>query len=104
MAAALLGPEVNHLAREVEGVSHHGSETEANAHVNSLAPVVAEVLVDPEEEELVLQPRIESHVAGPEDKGTCPDREAALEQVAGTLLEGDPDERVNGRGISSAEL
>jgi hypothetical protein len=48
-----------------------------------------EVLVHPEEEELVLQERVVSAESGPEEKRATPDGEAALKQVGRTLLKGN---------------
>ena len=79
MTTTLLWPEIYHLAREVEWVGHCGGETEGYAHHHKLAIVVAEVLVHPKEEELVLHPSIYSAVACPEDIGTRPYRESSLE-------------------------
>lgn len=104
VTAALLGPEVDHGAGEVERVGQEGGHAEAEAHKERLAPVVSEVLVHPEEEELVLQERVERAESGPEDKGARPDGEATLEEVAGALLKGDSDKGVDRGCVASAEL
>lgn len=104
MTTALLRPEVNHGPREVERVAEEGGHGEGNCHHAALNVVVAEVLVDPEEEELVLSERVDRAEGRPEHQLRGPDGEATLEKVAWALLEGDADQGVDGGCVASAEL
>ena len=62
------------------------------------------VVVDPEEEELVLQPVVKRHVRRPEHHLVANDGEAALEQVGDTLLEGNATQGLDGRLVVSAHI
>ena len=66
VTTTLLGPQIDHLSCVVGGVGHGGGDRETEDHVNHLAVIVAEVLVDPEEEPLVLVEGVEGHESGPE--------------------------------------
>ncbi len=54
VAAALLGPQVYHLAGVVGRVRDNRCKRKRDAHVEGFDEVVVEVLVDPQEEVLVF--------------------------------------------------
>ena len=91
-ASALLGPQVKHLSGLIEWVRYCRGDTEGEADEAELAPIVADVVVYPPEEELVLQPGVEIAVNGPEHELVRCYREGSLEAVARALLEWDPEE------------
>ena len=61
-----------------------------------LAPVVADIVVNPVEEALVLQKEVEVHVGTPEEELVRSQWEAALEQVCWAFLEWDSEESLCG--------
>lgn len=68
VTTALLGPKVNHLAGEVGGIGQDTSAGETERHVNKFAVFVAEVLIQPQKEELVFVECVESAECGPEEE------------------------------------
>jgi hypothetical protein len=70
MTTSLLGPEVHHCAGEIKGISCEGSDGKADRHHASLNVVVAEIIIDPQEEEFVLAPGISSAETSPKNVGT----------------------------------
>ena len=104
VAAALLRPQVNHLTCEVGRIGNDATAGEREAHVDKLAVVVAEIIIHPHEEELVLIEGIEGAVGGPEEELVHGEREAASEQVCRTFLEGDAKKGLRGRCVVPAQL
>jgi hypothetical protein len=54
MTSTLLRPDINHLSSEIKGISQERCNCKRETHVSCLNEVVAEVIVGPHEEELVL--------------------------------------------------
>ena len=104
VTTALLGPQVDHLTSEIGRVCNNTTASEAENHVDKLAVLVAEVLVQPEEEELVFVECVEGAERGPEEELVHGEREAASEQVGGALFEGDAEQSLRGAGVVAAQL
>jgi len=76
VTTSFLGPDVNHLADVVAGVSYGRSYSKGETHVDGFTVVVVEIVVYPQEEELVLVPSIEGQISDPEHPLTCCDRKS----------------------------
>lgn len=94
MAASFLGPDVHHFPGEVKGVSQERGHSERDRHVTCFNVVVAEVLVDPEEEEFILYEGVKGAVGCPEHELACPDRETTLEQIGRAFFERNPQQSI----------
>ena len=56
--SSFFGPQVDHLTGVVSGIGEHGSDDEGEGVEVELDPVVAEIIVHPQVEELVFVPGI----------------------------------------------
>ena len=92
VATTLLGPQVDHLSGEVGRVGDRARHTEREDHVHQLAEVVREILIHPEEEELVLAECVQRSERSPEEELIHGKGESTSEQEGGTFLEGDPEQ------------
>ena len=104
VAAALLRPQVNHLTCEVGRIGNDTTATEGEAHIDKLAIIVAEIIIEPHEEELVLIESVERAEGGPEKELVHGEWETSSEQICRTFLEGDAKESLSGRCIVPAQL
>lgn len=91
MPTAFFGPDVNHLTSEVERVSYDRRDTKREAHVEGFDVVVAEVVIGPHEEELILEEGVEGAISCPKHQLTAPNGETTLEQVGESLFERYPE-------------
>jgi hypothetical protein len=64
--SSLLWPQVNHLSSHVSWVSNDGCDTEGHSHEDSLDKIVTNIIVNPEQEELIFQENVEVHISCPE--------------------------------------
>ena len=92
VAATLLRPQIDHLSGEVGWVGYNGGDCEGSSHENSFHVLIAEVLIQPHKEVLILVERVEGAVCGPEQELVHGQRETTTEQVGGSLLEWDAEE------------
>ena len=69
--SSFLRPEIDHLSGVIGWVRHETGETEGGSHEYSLAYFVADVVVHPEQEELILQEDVEVNIHRPEDELVC---------------------------------
>lgn len=63
--SSLLWPQVNHFSGEVSWVSNNRSCSMGNSHKAKFTPIVADVVVDPPKEELVLEENVKVSEGGP---------------------------------------
>ena len=91
VAAALLRPQVNHLTCEVGRVGNDTTATEGEAHIDELAVIVAEIIIEPHEEELVLVEGVERAEGCPEKELVRGEWEASSEQICRTFFEGNAE-------------
>ena len=91
MAAALLRPQVNHLTCEVGRIGNDTTATKGEAHIDELAVIVAEIIIEPHEEELVLIECVERAEGCPEKELVRGEWEASSEQICRTFFEGNAE-------------
>ena len=82
MATALLRPQVNHLTCKVGRIGNDTTDTKREAHIDKLAVIVAEIIIKPHEEELVLVEGVERAEGCPEEELVCCKWESTSEQIA----------------------
>ena len=104
MAAALLRPQVNHLTCKVGRIGNDTTDTKREAHIDKLAVIVAEIIIEPHEEELVLVEGVERAEGGPEEELVHGEWEASSEQICRTFFEGNAEESLSGRCVVPAQL
>ena len=88
--SSLFRPEIDHLSGVVGWVRDEAGDCKGRSHEDGLADLVADVVVYPEQEELVLQENVEVHICCPEQELVHSQRESSLEQVSWALLNWDP--------------
>lgn len=66
--SSFLWPEIDHLSGVIGWVRHETGESESGTHEHTLAYFVADVVVHPEQEELILQEDVEVNIHCPEDE------------------------------------
>ena len=86
---SLLGPDVNHFTNKVSWVSHDRRHGVCESHEAKLAPVVADVVVGPEQEELVLQEDVVTAEQSPVQELVESDWHSTSEQIGWALLDWD---------------
>ena len=84
--SSLLWPQVNHLSSHVSWVSNNRGKSEGQTHENCFDEVVTNIIVDPEQEELIFHENVEVHISGPEEELVECQWETSLEQVSWSLL------------------
>ena len=104
VAAALLRPQVNHLTCEVGRIGNDTTATKGEAHIDELAVIVAEIIIEPHEEELVLIECVEGAEGCPEKELVHGEWETTSEQICWTFLEGDAKESLSGRCVVPSQL
>ena len=96
MATALLRPQVNHLTCKVGRIGNDTTATKREAHIDKLAVIVAEIIIEPHEEELVLVEGVECAEGCPEEELVHGEWEASSEQICRTFFEGNAEESLSG--------
>lgn len=94
--SSLLWPQVNHLPCHVSWVSNDGCETEGNSHEDCLHEIVTNIIVNPEQEELIFQENVEVHISCPEQELVHSEWETSLKQIAGSLFKWDSAQGLGG--------
>lgn len=81
-ATSLLWPQVDHLSGLVEWVRDSGGNAEGESNKTSFAKIIADIIVHPPEEKLILDPDVEVAISHPEHELTCCNWECTLKQVS----------------------
>ena len=66
--SSLLWPKVNHFSCHVCWVSNDGGNSKGHTHEYSFHKVVTNIIVNPEQEELIFQENVEVHISCPEQE------------------------------------
>ena len=61
-------PEINHLSCHIGWVWNNGGNKETGAHEEEFAPLVADVIIYPQQEELILHEDVKVHKGSPEQE------------------------------------
>ena len=102
--STFLWPEINHLSSAISWVGDDSGQAECKGLEAELTPFIADIIVDPEEEELVLEENVEIDICGPEEELIHAEWETALEEIGRSLLEWDSEESLSGGSVVSSEL
>lgn len=86
-SSSFLWPEINHLSCGVSWISNDRGNEESNTQVSCLANVIADVIVHPKKEELVLQENVVEAESWPEQTLISYDWETTLEKIGRSFFE-----------------
>ena len=84
--SSFLWPQVNHFSSHVCWVSNNRGESKGHSHECSFTEFVTNIIVNPEQKELIFQENVEVHVSCPEQELVESKWETTLKQVAGSFL------------------
>lgn len=102
--SSLLWPEINHFTSHVSRVWNNWSNSERWTHEDELTEFITDIVVDPEQEELILQENVEVDIGRPEQELICDKWESSLEQIAWSLFKWNSEQSLSGRSIVSSKL
>lgn len=89
-------PDINHLSGVISWVGNDGGQAEGTCLEQEFTPVIADIVVNPEEEELILHENVEIHVSRPEEELIQGNWETALQKVGWSLFDWDSKKSLSG--------